>query len=151
MAGKSKKKSTFPTFKHATKEGGVGVRVCCLKVQFEPLEKQKADGVDQLLGKAERTIINFKLKSKKWFAKFEKIPGMQLFAKRNMTVLDYVEKEVQSKTKSNVVLVSKKCHLLLLLLMVIPVVECSLSPRWSGIVMRVVPQPTLLLLAPQER
>ncbi len=109
MAGKNKKKPV--AFKHVVKEIGVGVQVCCSNVSFEPSEKMKADGVDKLLGKAEGVVVEFEVKSKKWFVKFDNMEGMQLFAKRNMTVLDFVEKEVRSKTKNNVVLVSKKSKL----------------------------------------
>ncbi len=105
MAGKKKPKITT---KRVAKEVGIGVRVCCSNVRFEPSEQQKADGYDQLLGKAEGTIVDFDVKSKKWCVKFDKMAGMQLFAKRNMTVLDFVVKEVRSKMKNNVVLTQKK-------------------------------------------
>ena len=105
MVGKNKKKKI--TIKRVAKEIAVGVRVCCSNVTFEPSEQMKSDGVDKLLGKAEGTVAGYEVKSKKWFVKFDKMEGMQLFAKRNMTVLDFVEQEVRPKTTNNVVLVSK--------------------------------------------
>ena len=78
MVGKKKKPISV---KHVSEDVGIGVRICCSKVHFEPLEQHKRDNVDQLLGKVEGTVTNFEVKLKNWFVKFDKLDGMQLFTK----------------------------------------------------------------------
>ncbi len=103
MPGKKKQNR----FKKVAKDVATGVRVCCSNVVFEPSAEQKLAGMEQLLGKAEGVIVDFEPKSKKWIVKLDN-NSMQLFTKRQMTVLEFVEQEVRSKTNKNVVLVKKK-------------------------------------------
>ncbi len=100
MAGKKRaakeKKEAVPL--------AVGVRVSCNKVLFVPTLDMERTGVGQMMTKQEGVVIGYDQKTKKWIVEFPKllVNATQEFNKRDLSVLNFVERKVHPNTTNDV-------------------------------------------------